>query len=818
MQCDSRREGVLRAKPKTMRPRRLFPRFFQLSIALIAAATCARTVHAQQPPAGPVIRDIVVETVGAPSITKERVLANLATKVGQPYNERAAEQDIRALYATGGVANVRLFAEPLGDGVKVTVLLQGRPVVEEVVIEGASQIPMNRVRREIATKVGDVASEEKIEDDRQKILKLYEDRNFSDVTVQYRLQELPKKNQVRVVISITEGPKLIVHAISFVGNESILVKDLRKAMKTKPQDILSFFTKSGRLLPAQAEEDRAAIRTLYQNRGFADVEVSDFETRPAGKGGVELVIKISEGIQYRVKSVKVEGSKAFPEAEVLRRMKMLGGQLFTPKGMGADLKALRDFYGAKGYVDMVAVPEVLPSGPGSVTVNYRLDEGVQSYINLISIQGNTRTQDRVIRRELAVKPGDVFDSTLVDISKKRLDNLNYFSKVEASPSDTIVPGRKDLNVIVEEKRTGSFNFGVGFSTTDSLIGFAELQQSNFDVLNWPNFTGGGQRFRIRGQYGLQRSDFVISLTEPWFLGYKLAVGVEGYYRNANFLSAVYNQENVGVALQARKQLWRALSARVEYRLERIRIYDVGDTDQNDYFFPNGYNDSYNGNENVGTVIEDAAGTYTKSAITGALIWDTRDSLFLTRKGELIELTGFISGGPLGGDVQDYGISLEASKYFSLPFDLIFLVKGQVAITNGWGGDTADSDGGYGNGVPIFDRLYLGGANNMRGFNFREVGPVDQYGNPIGGNSLAYITFEMTFPIISRVRGAVFSDMGFVNVDPSDFSTTNANVDIGIGLRLDLPIGPIRVDYGIPVIYDSWNGPPGKFNFNIGYQF
>jgi outer membrane protein insertion porin family len=468
---------------------------------------------------------------------------------------------------------------------------------------------------------------------------------------------------------------------------------------------------------------------------------------------------------------------------------------------------------------MVAIPEVLPAGPGAVDISYRIDEGVQSYVNLISIQGNTRTKDRVIRRELAVKPGDVYDTTLVDVSRKRLENLNYFSRVDTAPTDTIVPGRKDLNVIVEEKRTGSFNFGVGFSTTDSLLGFAELQQSNFDLFGWPNFTGGGQRFRIRGQYGIQRSDFVVSLTEPWFLGYKLSVGVEAYYRNANFLSAVYDQENYGVAFQARKQIWRALSARGEYRIENIRIYNVDETNNgDDFFFPDGFGDGYNGNENSGPVINDAAGTYTKSCFTGALTWDTRDSLFLTRKGELIELTAFIAGGPLGGTVQDYGLSLEFSKYFSLPLDLIFLIKGQIAIVDGWGDYDGNADDSYGNGVPIFDRLYLGGANNMRGFNFREVGPVDQYGNPIGGNSLAYITFELTFPIVARVRGAVFSDMGFVNVDPYDFGTSNANVDIGLGLRLDLPIGPIRVDYGIPVVYDSFNGPPGKFNFNIGYQF
>jgi outer membrane protein insertion porin family len=795
--------------------------FFQIHLPILLPVMLAILLHplnAQTGP-GPVVKEIAVENVGAPSISKERVLANLATKVGQPYSERAAEQDIRAIYATGGVSNVRIFAEPLGDGVKVTVLLQGRPVIQEILIEGADQIPMNRVRREIGTKVGDVVSEEKIEDDRQKIIKLYEDRNYSEIDVQYKIQEAPGNNRSKVIYSINEGPKLIVKRITFAGNESVLSKDIRKVMKTKPENLLSFVTKSGRLIPAQVEEDRAAIKTLYQNRGFADVEVSDIQTLPVERNGVEMAVTIVEGMQYRLGTVKVEGVNVTSQDEVLARMKMLGGQLFTPKGMGDDLKALRDFYGSRGYVDMVAAPEVLPAGPGAVDLTYRIDEGVQSYVNLVNIQGNTRTQDRVIRRELAVKPGNVFDTTLVDVSKKRLENLNYFSRVDTAPSDTIVPGRKDLNVIVEEKRTGSFNFGVGFSTIDSLLGFAELQQTNFDLFNWPNFTGGGQRFRIRGQYGLQRSDFVIALTEPWFMGQKLSVGVEGYYRTANFLSSVYDQSNLGVALQARKQIWRALSARVEYRLEQIRIYNVDNTNNsNDYFFFDGYGDEYTGNEQAGPVIENSAGTYVKSAFTGSLTWDTRDSLFLTRKGELIELTGFIAGGPLGGDVQDYGLSLEATKYFSLPFDLIFLVKGQLAIVNGWGNDKASVDGGYGNGVPIFDRLYLGGANNMRGFNFREVGPVDEYANPIGGNSLAYLTFEMTFPIVSRVRGAVFSDMGFVNVQPNDFSTSNANVDIGIGLRLDLPIGPIRVDYGIPVIYDSWNGPPGKFNFNIGYQF
>lgn len=761
-----------------------FCRHFAVVVVVLAA--CA-PLWAQAP--GPIVRDIAVEYVGPPSISKERVLDNLATRLGLPYSERAAEADIRSLYATGGVANVRIFAEPFADGVKVTVLLQGLPVIDEILIEGNDRIPLKRVRKEVGSKVGEVLSEERLEDDRQKILKLYQDKNFSDVDVQYRVQEIPGSNRVRVTFQITEGPRLVVRRITFIGNDSVLPRDLIKVMKTRPWNLLSFFNKSGRMLPAQIEEDRAAIRTLYQNRGFADVEVTDVQTQPLEKG-VELTITISEGIQYRVGTVRLEGVNIVPTDEVKAKLKMTDGSLFTPKGMGDDLKALRDFYGTRGYVDMAAVPEIIPAGPGVVDVGYRIDEGVQSYVNLINIQGNTRTKDHVIRRELAVKPGDIFDTTLVNVSRQRLENLNYFNRVETNPADTIVPGRKDLNVIVDEKRTGSFNFGAGFSTIDSLVGFAELTQSNFDLFNWPSFVGGGQRFRIRGQYGLQRQDFVASLTEPWFLGYKLSVGVEAYYREANYLSSVYNQSNYGVAFQARKQLWRALAGRVEYRIEGIRIFDVDDS-------------------SAGQVIQDSAGNYTKSVVTGALTWDTRDSLFLTRKGELIELTGFIAGGALGGTVQDYGISLEAAKYFLLPWDVILLFKGQIAVVDAWGGAP---------NPPIFDELYLGGANNLRGFDYREVGPVDEFDNPIGGNSLGYMTVEVTIPVISRVRFALFSDFGFVNPEAYDFSTSNLNADIGFGLRLDLPIGPIRVDYGYPIIHDSFNGPPGKFNFNIGYQF
>jgi outer membrane protein insertion porin family len=757
--------------------------FFCLLLAWAAPAFAQPT-----PPSGPLVRTISIEYVGAETISRERVMANLKTKVGDPYSERAAEEDVRALFATGDVANVRIFAEPADDGVRVVVLLQGRAVVNEILIEGASAVPVDRLRRELTFKVGDRLSEDQVEASRQAMLELYQDRNFGGVEITQRVEVDERSGESRVVFTVNEGTKQVVRRIDFVGNDSVTARDLRRALKTKTHNLLSLFNKSGRLIPSQLQDDREAIRTLYQSRGFADATATDVQVIPLQGDAVELIFTVSEGIQYNVNTLAVSGVQVIAPDELKAKLGMVDGSLYTPEGLTGDLKTIRDFYGTQGYIEASIVPEISPAGTGRVNVTYRIDEGTQSFINLVNIQGNTRTKDKVIRRELAVTPGDVYDTVLIDVSRQRLENLNYFSQVQTVPSDTMIPGRKDLNVIVEEKRTGSFNFGVGFSTIDNLVGFAEIQQTNFDIFGWPSFVGGGQRLRIRGQYGVERADAVISFTEPWFLGYQLSLGTELFYRQASFLSPLYTQSNYGGAVQLRKPLFEFVSANAEYKLEGIDIYDV-DNDAPEQ-------------------ISSQEGLYTRSAVSGGLTFDSRDSLFLTRRGTYVNLTGFVAGGGLGGDVQDYGISLEGSQHFLLPWDFIFLFRGQLAVVESWG-DSED--------VPIFDRLFLGGANNLRGFNFREVGPnVD--GDYYGGNSLGYMTWEITFPIISRVRGAFFTDWGFVNQESWDFDSAGYNANYGFGIRLDLPIGPIRIDYGIPFVDDGNNGSPGRVQFNIGYQF
>ena len=751
-------------------------------LAAIATA-CVSTSALAQNQEAPVIKSIEVQYAGPTTVSKERILANMRTQVGRPYSPATAEEDIRNLYATGSISNVRFFWDRETN--KLIVVVAPKSSVEDVRLEGVTQVKAGALLKLISTKSKQQLTESNVEADRLKILGYYQEKGYKDTTVKSRVETNEKTNRSVVTFTVTEAGKTFVRRVKFEGNTAFKTSELRKAIKTRPHNLLSFLTKTGRLENEQVADDVAAIREFYQNHGYLDVQVGEPEiSRVDNKPDVDLIFTVREGPQYHVGKVAVSGAQVFSQDEIGKRLKSQPGTVYSPKTVSEDVKMIQDLYGSRGYIDVSVVPETAPAGTALNNLNYRIDEGAQSYVERVNISGNVRTKDKVIRRELAVAPGEVYNSVRIEASKARLQNLNYFERVDLFPSDTVIPGKKDLNVIVTEKQTGSFNVGAGFSSIDSLTGFVELTQSNFDITNWPHLTGGGQRFRTRLQYGLRRKDFTVSLTEPYFLDYQLAVGGELYYRDANFLSSIYDQRNYGMNIFTRKAINEWLSWRVDYRLENIGILNV--------------------DKNASAFFQRQEGNHIQSQLTPSLVYDTRDSVFLTRKGTRAELSAYVAGGPLGGNVSVYGSDLEATHYFHLPWDTILILNGEAAFVNTWSS---------GKEVPVFDRLYLGGSNNLRGFGFRDVGPRDEDGEPIGGTSLARATVEYTFPVVDRVRGAVFYDAGFLN-GFGDLAS-----DAGIGVRLDLPIGPVRLDYGVPVQKgNNQSSGSGKFNFNIGYQF
>jgi outer membrane protein insertion porin family len=825
--------------------------------------TCAgfftpASLHGQQE--APTVRSVDVQYSGPATVSKDAILAQMRTAVGQPYSDSTVEDDIRNLYKTGTIQNVRIFAQPEGDGVKVIVAVQTRQVLRELVIDGARRVSAKKLRKEIGVKLNAPVNEDDLQKARQKIVDRYQSKGFTDITVDFRVEPIDEsRGTARVIYTITEGVKGAVGRIHFEGNEHFSERLLRKQMKTHGKTMISFVDKSGRLDEVQLQQDLDSVKEFYQNHGYVDVEVQEAR-RERKKGPLIITVGIKEGTLYHVNKLSFTGYKQTTEEKIRKVIKMKEGAVYSPKQLHDDAKALADNYGSGGYVDLIVLPQGAPAGPGLIDVHYKIEEGNRSFVERINIIGNTRTKDKVIRREVLISPGDVFNTVRVETTKKRLENLGYFTKVETYPEETGVEGRKDLVVLVEEKRTGSLNFGAGYSTVDQLIGFVELTQGNFDITNWPGLTGAGQKFRAKAQIGSSRQDFVVAVTEPYFLDQKLSLGGQLFYSEASYLSSVYDQRNYGFSLEARKPLIAWMYLVLGYSLQNYDIFNVAN--------------------HVSPAILAEEGTTTKSQVSTSLVWDRRDNPFLTRKGERISISSYVSGGPLQGDEQIYGFDIEATKYLRFPGDLILLFDVEAATVDVWNkpettkipgffGEVFDNSGNrvfdpgsnppkqtteklteFTPTVPIYDRLYLGGSNNLRGFRFRDISPKDFNGQPIGGQSMARGTVELTFPIIEKARGAIFYDAGLVNPDPWDFSDQTIVVprglnaqasakyarlnglpytltpkqtfdsfgsDFGIGVRLDLPIGPLRLDYGYP-LDRAGNTGHGHLNFSVGYQF
>src|SRR6266487_4027236 len=664
--------------------------FFVTCAALLAPAAA----HAQQGP--PTIRSIDVQYSGPATVSKERILAQIRTAVGQPYSDQTVEDDIRNLYKTGVIQNVRIFAQPEGDGVKVIVAVQTRQVLRELVIDGAHRVNAKKLRKEIGVKLNAPVNEDDLQKGRQKIIDSYQSKGFTDITVDFRVEPIDEsRGTARVIYTVNEGVKGAVRRIRFEGNEHFNERILRKQLKTRGKTMFSFIDKSGRLDAVQLQQDLDSIKEFYQNHGYIDVDVQEIR-RERKNGPLVITIGIKEGTLYHVNKLSFTGYKETTEEKIRKIIKVKEGAVYSPKQLHDDAKAIADAYGRGGYVDLVILPQGSPAGAGLIDVHYKIEEGNRSFVERINIVGNTRTKDKVIRREILAAPGDVFDTVRVETTKKRLENLGYFSKVETYPEDTDIAGRKDLTILVEEKRTGSLNFGAGYSTIDQLIGFVELTQGNFDITNWPGLTGGGQKFRMRVQYGSVRKDFVLALTEPYFLDRRLSLSGQLFFNEADYLSSEYNQRNYGFALEVRTPLNRLnqyMYATVGYRLQDVDIFNVSST--------------------ASPEIQAAEGSTVESEILTGVVFDHRDSPIITRHGQRVSLSPYVGGGFLGGDVQIYGLDLEGSQYFLFPGDLILLINSEVATVDTWGS---------GSDVPIFERLYLGGANNLRGFPFREVGP------------------------------------------------------------------------------------------------
>ena len=758
------------------------------------------------------------------NVSEQIVRANMALREDTDLDEALIDRDIRSLYRTGLFEFIEVKRESLsGNRVNLVIDVTPKFRVLDIKFEGNKNYKERRLLKEIKTANNGALDERQIKDDAQKIYEFYQKSGYNQAQITFSIDRNRSTGFGTVTFKIREGARVKIDVINFVGNDHVKARKLRKEMETRKWHMFSWLTGSGRLKDDEFDEDLDKLRDYYKEEGYLDVEIAEdkitFDYPKANK--LVITIRVEDGRQYKIGDISFSGNKIYSSRLLRYVPRQKKGAIFVPSLLDKDIETLEDFYGRDGYLEtrvrLVRKPNLQT---GNIDIEYQITESEKFQVESINIEGNTKTKSIVIIRELALGPGDVFSSVLMKVSKLRLENTRFFEDpVNVTPESTNIPGRRNLKIAVTEARTGNLTFGAGFSSLERAVVFAEVTQSNFDIFNRRSFfQGDGQKFRLRFQVGSQSSEVILAFEEPWLFERELSLGFQLLRTSSDYNSSFYEEIRTGGEVYLRKRLFYWLESRLSYSYEVITIDNVSSS--------------------APSVIQFLAGDSTTSKVNLSLTQDTRDKIINTTRGNYATLDLGVAGGPFGGDNNYYKLEFRGSKFFPIAEfqDQVIAVLGRAGVADAFG----DSDklqtrtfdvynsttqqmeqvtsAPFVPGVPFYDRFYLGGPQTLRGFEFRTVGPKDTSGEPIGGNTYAFVSLEYSLDVVKPVRAALFYDGGFVNSDPYDFNPSDYNDNIGIGLRLFVAGAPLSLDFGIPLTGDKFNKQGTQFNFSFGTRF
>ncbi len=754
----------------------------------------ALSVAAQAPAASasdaiPIVREVRVAVT--PPGDEGAIRAYLGSQVGRPFDRLQVSDDVRALEKTGRFAAVAVRAEERPDGVALVFDVRYRLRVARLEITGADHLSHAKARELLGVQLGDGVDEAVLAAGAQRLRNEYVKKYFPRARASWAIRENPDGATAQVTVTVREGPRARVREIGFDGNQALPAATLRAGLTQRvfhPYNLWHWLAGVGRFDEDAVADDRYALRQKYLDAGYLDAQVRA-PGLDAGGGALRIRFPIVEGPRYEVAAVGVTGVSQFPVDQVLAAVKVRPGALASDAAIRAGAEAILDLYGNAGYGATDVRSVVDPAAePGRVTVRYDVREGPLTRIRTIRIRGNRLTRDRVIRRELIVQPGDKFNRERIRRSETRVRNLGYFEEVHYRLEDTPNPAEQDIVFEVTEQSMGQAGAGVTFSSIDDLSTYVEFQHGNFDLSGWPP-VGAGQKLRLRAMLGTRRTDVELSFIEPYFLDRRLQLGVDAFRHENRYDSREYDIRRTGGDVSLTHPLNAFYRATLSLGMERIDIFNL-DADVSD-------------------IIRQEEGERWKHDLTLSLTHDSRDRVFIPTRGNFSRVSAGVAGGWLGGDTDWYRLEAQSQQYFPLWGGTVFMLRGRAGVVEEYG----DADR-----VPIFDRYFLGGANTVRGFKYRRIGPHDEDSEPLGGRSMAFASAEYTVPLHERVRLAAFVDGGMVWAEAYDFDL-DWNSSYGVGVRFDIPMLPLRLDYSWPLNADDWNEDRnGRFSFMIGYGY
>ncbi|MCP3944435.1 MAG: outer membrane protein assembly factor BamA [Desulfobacteraceae bacterium] len=723
-----------------------------------------------------------ISVTGNKRIEEDAILRVITSKTGEIVNPQTLSEDLDLVYKMGFFDNVIVKKNNLDRGVEIVFAVTEKPSVRNVKFQGNNVYKDEELFDVVDTSSGSILNVYKLNNDVEKIKRLYTEKNYHNCKISYEIKSL-KNDQADVVFTIKEGDKVKIKSISFDGNHYFSDKEIKNVMATREKGFWSIITSSGDLKETELDNDVIRIESLYKNNGFVNVKVSDAQVT-LGKHSITINFKIDEGGQYKIGTLDIIGDILTTKKALIKKLSLNKSGLYNRELIRKDLLTLTDFYSNRGYANVNVAPLINKDEKNKiVNISFKIAQGDLVYFNQIIITGNSKTRDKVIRREMAVQEQGRFSMSGIQRSYRNLGLLEYFQNVDIKPVKTDEPNKRNLEVKVTEKATGNFAFGGGFSSDDGPFGQVSVEERNL--------LGRGQNLKLATKISGATALYNLSFNEPWLFDKPISAGADLYKFEKEY--DYYDKDAVGLTLKTGyRQFWDYTAMGVEYNIEHFTIDDV-DSD----------------NTSV------TPGTFLTSSIKPYISYDSRNHYFLPTEGVFDKFSVEYAGRFLGGEIDFTKYRVESGIFFPL----LWKLTGALHFKGGYLDDRTD-----GNPDLDWERFYLGGINSIRGFDDTDINCNKTVGNKTvtrGGEKFVQFNAEMIFPIQEDmgVAGVLFYDRGDVYTASESIDLMDQYSSAGLELRWNSPMGPIRLAYGF--VLDGKGVKKtgdGQFDFSIGAFF
>lgn len=702
---------------------------------------------------GTIVRDLEIR--GNRRTQESTIRFYLKTEIGKPYIPQTLTEDVRRLHGLRVFEDIQATAEELPDGMRLIITVSEKPAVRTIAFKGNRFVDKDEITKRILLKERSTFDRSNLNETMSSIQKHYREEGYYFAHISPEITTVAD-NQVDINLQITEGKKIRINRIRFSGNKYFSDNDLRQQVQLKEYALPVISGPSSLYKPETLRVDLQLLDNLYHNSGFINAQIGEPVVEINREAGaIVITIPVArEGEQYKVGRVSLPDDNVFSAAELRQKIRFATGEIYSRDELRRNVLLLTEAYTDRGYAFADVSPTVnFDDQQRLIHVTFTVRPGSKVYIGRIDIVGNERTRDAVIRRELRLDEGDLYSGSKLRRSRQRLVNLQYFEEVKVDTKRRTEEDMMDLEVDVTERSTGQFTAGLGFSSSETVVFSASVTQANL--------FGRGQSITASARVGGISQEFVVDFSEPWLYGRPISLGVSAFRRSVDFVT--FDALRTGFSLSLGRTLGEFARASLTYNFEVLEISNL--------------------DPSASELLEQQEGTSSTSSITPRLSWDSRNNPLDPSQGSLHSFEVEFAG--LGGSNRFYKVGANSTWYFPLPGDLTGFVRGRFGIGEGYGGKN----------VPASERYFLGGVTTIRGFEFRDLGPQDREGNPLGGTSFVQFNLEVGRSLGRLLRIVAFVDVGNVYDATNQFDFGDLRRSAGMGVRLLTPVGPIRLDYG-----------------------